>query len=409
MMHKSQCTAARIALACAFLAAGLAGCGGGGSSAGPAINPSIPRSSNVVVLPAGTVVTPSGNGGLNNVGLAGGNLPTLAAGVVVASGPLAGAPNGMLRQVDSVSGSSFTSHPVSLEDVFLRAQLQVHQQLDSSNLTSRSVRPGVRVAVGANSRGGGGPVVVSLDTVLSGTGATAVTLSGTASITASMDVSINIDANGVASLSVVPTVTSQVQAKLNSTESASGLNASVLIAQLTTIKPIVEYLGPVPVVFTPIIDVYAKLNGAAKPGLAFTYSGNSSVGAGVQYVRGGGWTAVPSFSHSADKLVQTNNPYAAFTGSATPYQPDMTIELYGVPIATANYSAAALNYTFTRPTPPPGTNLVVDAAFMGSIAATGSPIGVEVPAISFNSTINTSFHLFNQFLPDNGQVLVGIQ
>lgn len=407
----TRCTPALIA-ACGLLSFGAvtAGCGGGSSAA-----PQTIVRSNVIVLPSGTTITALS---ANSVTL-GGQVPAIRQGDVLVSDPRGAAAQGILVNVTappSVTGGGTVvqTSPASLQDVFILAAIHVHQTFAASQLTVRSVRPGFAISLSHGTPRSGAtrdPSNLALAGTLAGSGASAVTVSGSASITVTDNLDCVIRQGTVQSADASPTIVGSSNATVTGNFSGAGPGTSVLVGSLTS-APQVQYVGPVPVVTTVVVNVYATVGGNLRPGVTFTVANAYTLGDGLSYAPSTGLTTVPAFQHANDALTNPGDPYAALAATATAFGPQVGLQLYNYPVFTATWSATSVALTYTRTTSAtqgPGTQEVAVGTYTDTLALNGAVIGAGVPVQTFPAVTNVTVPLYNQFTPDNASVGVGVQ
>ncbi|MBN1338691.1 MAG: hypothetical protein JXA03_05170 [Bacteroidales bacterium] len=94
-----------------------------------------------------------------------------------------------------------------------------------------------------------------------------------------------------------------------------------------TFNTIVVWIGSIPIVFTPVLKIKAGIGGYAQSDITTSFAQSLSFDAGVQYLKGSGWSTYKNFNKSFD----FDPPELTFSAGAEAYlKPELTIKIYGI-------------------------------------------------------------------------------
>ncbi|MBN1340787.1 MAG: hypothetical protein JXA03_15770 [Bacteroidales bacterium] len=86
-------------------------------------------------------------------------------------------------------------------------------------------------------------------------------------------------------------------------------------------------VGTLPVVFTPVLKIIAGVDGYANANITTSFSQELSFDAGIQYIKGDGWSPYKTFNKSLDFTPPQLNINA---GAEAYLKPELTIKVYGI-------------------------------------------------------------------------------
>jgi hypothetical protein len=252
------------------------------------------------VLPAGTLgklASVSDDGAVYTFSATDAELASVASGDVIVGDVSAVAPDGLLRKVIDVSASGnevvLETAPATLEDAIDTGAVEVETALDPQDLRAGTYLPGVGLASLAPI-GGPAALVVHLDQVvlldLDGNEATTgdqVRANGVLSFEPRFDFRLKIKGFRVDEVSLVAGATERVELEVSGAANVEfvDLDNEVNVARYV-FQPITAWIGWVPVVITPILDVHVGLDGSASVSFYTGVTQQLTLRAGLRYRRG---------------------------------------------------------------------------------------------------------------------------
>lgn len=379
----------------------LVGCGGGQNESASAV-----LRSGVVVLPSDVEVLVVGS---SSVTLSG-NVPTLKQDDVIVSG----AGEGLLRRVKSVSrtrqGTVVETGPATLEDVFEQANIAFRRDMGASDFASMTAYlPGVTIGTKRSATDlDRAPLEIELtlvDATLFEQGPAKVTLDGSVTVAITLDIAIELDWTGLKRFRFVPTVVGDGNVTLTSNAEFELFSGKVLLGVLVG-NPMVVPAGPIPLVFVPELDLYARWDGSLEVGVEFTSAAEATLGAGVEYTRGAGWSPVVVLPPPELALIPAGNVYVHISFDLTPLRAELSLKLYGVvgPYVGVDFPRFELEYT--RELNPAATRITAQAAFEGSAGAKVDVLGQTLVEVDYPGAVRQTFPFFQRVYPDSGGVIV---
>lgn len=141
--------------------------------------------------------------------------------------------------------------------------------------------------------------------------------------------------------------------------------------------PIPLLIAPVPVVFTPQLDVYMGLLGEAELAATFSPSVTMVASAGLKYTKSGGWD--PYFEHSVNGAFgwEKTNVYGKLQLDLNLLSPQPTLKIYGVAGPYAKFHAPFFRVAAQLQANPP------EFSVTGSIGARAY-VGAEVNILGYS-------------------------
>jgi len=353
-------------------------CGGGGSSSNNTNSVGISSGSgvpqpNVVPIPADGSVTFS-NVTPSSVTL-NGKIPPLKPGMVIAGGMAPGIMRKIVSAVQTGTVATVQTTDATLSDVFQKLSLKYSGPLMLGapsqplpnivpNITGSNVQIGHTASVG--------PMVstapsqtFNLPPYLSAAnGSAAVNLNGSATVGMYLDCDIELDtAHDVHFARFIPTVVGSVNVSASATAAAS-LSVEPINYYTLPCEPIVIWVAGIPTSITPQIKIYAKADGEVQAGVNAQATGSLTIGAGIQYEDGTGWSRIQKFDPKFTATSPFDTPRADATFHITPVNIDLEAIIDGIGGPYANVDCPRFTIgVHTSPNPP----LTVDADFEGDV------------------------------------------
>ena len=299
----------------------------------------------VVVQPNVIVLPSDGSLSITNVTSTSitltGNVPRLIPGDVIVSSQ----GNGLARKVVSFAqagkGTVVQTSNAALDDLFQQAQIALTKTLAPSDYSSiTSTAPGITITTGTSSQSASpsssAPLasspteIINFDKVEihSPSASGAVSLTGSATIKLGLVLDADVDIQGVNSVKFVPTITGTANITASGQANVTLPSVKIEIAHFVG-SPIDFQVGLIPVVVVPIMTLSSTADGKIEVGVDVKSSGSVSIGAGVQYQRGPGWSGVTTFDHQLG-IVPTITAKASATCAVTPVNGDVSLMIYGV-------------------------------------------------------------------------------
>lgn len=234
-------------------------------------------------------------------------LDTVNVGDIIVSAPCVAAPNGYLRKVIAITlGNSSVilgTEAATLEEAIEFGSAFGMQTLNPSGVTSTEALPGVEMTNQIQ----GSPLTFffNLDDVvisdLDGNPSTTWDqLKANGSIEFEMDFVFYLDLRGAQvrrfSLTIQNTLRDTLELSIGEIELASLKEEAILATQFFT--PITLWVGPVPLVFVPKLDLVVGVDGSVKVGISTEVSHELSMKAGIQYQYSSGWSPIAEVSYA---------------------------------------------------------------------------------------------------------------
>lgn len=234
-------------------------------------------------------------------------LAAVAPGEIIVAGPSDTAPDGFLRRVTSLnaSGTMVEVHTASatLEDTIQQASFSAQGVLEPSQVTRSVLAPGASLVATPDSAAAPAGFYIRIDGVIlydhDGDPSTTydqITANGLVEVTPSFRFEAEIRdwtlREMLFTTSAEETVELEVEAKVDllTIEAAKELARFYL-------SPIVLQVGPVPVVFTPVLTVQVGVDGSVHVGVKAEATQTATLTAGLRY-RNQAWSPVQQFSNS---------------------------------------------------------------------------------------------------------------
>ncbi|HEX7004981.1 MAG TPA: hypothetical protein VF168_12420 [Trueperaceae bacterium] len=254
--------------------------------------------------------------------------PSLEAGDVVVSEPTAAAPHGLLRKVTAVreEGGMFVveTDGAELRDAVHQGSLEVHLELDPADIASSTA---LHSGIELQSLG------YQLNTDF-GTGGL-LRATGSLQIDPVIDLSIDIgcDDTVFGVCAEIPDLNVHVEVGLNETANLSlegdedlEFDAEYGVAT-HNFEPITFFIGPVPVVLTPRLEIYLTAQGSLTATLSFEVDQEIGLAAGFEYNSDDGFSDLSRNDSSFDSSgVDFSGDVSAEVAAGARFE----IRLYGV-------------------------------------------------------------------------------
>ncbi|MBW6514088.1 MAG: carboxypeptidase regulatory-like domain-containing protein [Candidatus Syntrophosphaera sp.] len=290
--------------------------------------------SNTIVL-SGTVLEAVQSWGENDEYLsipAGAETQGLAVGKIIVGGPSANFPDGFLRKITAmdVTEDSYTAvtEPASIAEALESGYLAFSHTLSPDRLVStQAALPGVKLV--PNSKGTFG---FQINTVLydednnPNTTNDQVVFNGTVDLDLGFAGHIHVQGNRLKGMRIVANEELDVNADVSSSVSFFGIDHQVQIFS-QAFQPIVFFMGPFPVVMTPVLDMNLNLNGNATATITLGYNYTNTVSAGIKY-ENNSWTPIHTIDEDGNSDME--DPLAFNISYRTSLQPQLSVLLYGL-------------------------------------------------------------------------------
>lgn len=233
-------------------------------------------------------------------------LQSLKPGDVIVGGVSAQTPDGFLRRVAQVKqqgdGVVVVTQPARLEDAVEQGSLSVSRPLKPSDVRTGFTRPGVALASLAPMGISDEWVVTLADTVLvdldgdPGTTNDQVRADGKIAFKPLLDFELQIRWFKVQRIALVAGATESVDLQVYGNVQLLDTHKEVEVAYFP-LQPLTFFIGPVPVVLTPMLNVVVGLDGSARVSFAAGVTQQASLSAGLRY-ENNRWVPVANFSNS---------------------------------------------------------------------------------------------------------------
>ena len=223
---------------------------------------------------------------------------------LIVSPPVDAAPNGYLRKITGIetSGSQviISTGQATLEEAIHNGSIYFQQTLSPTDVTSMSTLSGVN-SLPTSSKS---PLnfelqlsnVVLYD--IDGSSATKddqIRANGSILFSMEYEFYLSIHESQLQSLVMADKVTIEDMLEISSDVSLLGLQKEIILAS-QTFSPTTVWVGVVPVVFVPKVDVIVGVDGEVKIGMSSSISHELSLRAGVQYNSVSGWQPISTAS-----------------------------------------------------------------------------------------------------------------
>lgn len=233
-------------------------------------------------------------------------LQSLKPGDVIVGGVSPQAPDGFLRRVVQVKqqgdGVTVVTQPARLEDAIEQGSLSVSRSLKPSDVRTGFTRPGVALAslapIGAPDRWVvtlANTVLVDLDGNLSTTN-DQVRANGEIAFEPRLDFELQIRWFKVQKIALVAGATESVNLRVQGDVQLPDTRKEIQVAYFP-LQPFTVWIGPVPVVLAPVLNVVVGFNGSAQVSFVAEVTQEASLSAGLRY-ENGRWGPVADLTNS---------------------------------------------------------------------------------------------------------------
>ena len=231
-------------------------------------------------------------------------LQTLTVGDIIISEPTVVAPDGYLRKVTQItengSGVLLITEPAYLEESVQDGSLYYTGALDPANANLVSSLPGVSLKPTS-------PESLTFSFELNdvilydedgdhGTPDDQIKANGSIDFELNYQIYININNFRVQNFSVVQHNALSDTLEIVTEVELASLEEEVLLAT-QSFTPIVLWIGSVPLVFTPSLDVVVGVDGSVKVGMSTSVSHELGLRAGVNYTASNGWRPIGELTY----------------------------------------------------------------------------------------------------------------
>ena len=302
-----------------------------------------------------------------------GAAPAVKANSIIVSGT----GEGLLRKVVSRStqdgNTVLTTEQGSLDQVFEQADIRLNTTLGAAdfqpvNALARTQQGGQFLVL----EGPSGELKVTFADVALGTGDKAgfsgkASLSGSASIKLDLGIKIDYREHALKELSFVPSIEGKFEAKLKGTAKGKLFEgARIKVGPELLGKPILRLVGPIPIVFTPVIQFYALANGDIEAGFELASSAEAKADLGLAY-KDGRTSPVAEATAKATLIPKFSTDAGLTVGVAPGSHPEIKVRIFGVEGPYLDIDAPLLEAEFKRQSDPPGFKLAAKALFKATV------------------------------------------
>lgn len=265
--------------------------------------PIIPATTNV--LTGQQLVATSPNGELSFAAMTP-QLAAVAPGEVVVAEPSPAAPYGYLRRVTAVNATAnsviLSTQPATLEDAIEQGAFWVEKTLRPSDVTDQVLAPGVALrAVNPAEPSDGFFIEVEDFPVYDedgnpNTASDQILISGSVDILPSFEFSLQIHDWTIRELAFTSNVQETTELEVEARVELYSLDSEKELAQFT-LAAITVFVGPVPIVLTPVLKVVAGTDGSVYVGVTASVTQEATLTSGLRYYDGA-WTPIADFDTS---------------------------------------------------------------------------------------------------------------
>jgi hypothetical protein len=402
----------------------LSGCGGG--SGGGIGGGGAPASGRAVVKPEVEILPEDGSVQILNVAdgsltLRGGSAAPRPGSVLVS-----GKGEGFLRKVTSVSSPAadgtitVQTTQATLEDVFEEAQFNVKIPVGAEDV-KRVETPLAGVEFVSQAPAGARSAhlrsrmenravnLTPFEFAFKGVkiaGSDEVELAGKAKLQVELDIDGTIEDSTLTAFTCVFNIKPEAEIELICRKKVSRELFKVPYAHLY-LEPIVFFIGVVPIVIVPKIDISTEMIGALEGGVSFTSGVQVPIKAGAVYKATTGWDPVATADITGNLLPKAN-AFAALKVEFNPARVDIQAHLYGVAGPELTLIAPSFEVAFEAKA---GSDLSVklsaSAAAKATIGMEVEVLGKQVASYKKERALEIKTPLFEKtFLPGGGEIEV---
>lgn len=154
-------------------------------------------------------------------------------------------------------------------------------------------------------------------------------------------------------------------------------NSAYLLGTLH-FTPLVVFAGPIPLVFTPEVELYCGFEGTVEAGLMFKPFIKLSAGAGLRYTRDGGWDPYYDLDYDYSIGLTKPNLFGKIEVNGNIFSPRPTFELYGMAGPYAKFDLPLVKVEAQLQTTPPEFAITVSLGAKGSVGAKVAVLGRQL-------------------------------
>ena len=339
-----------------------------------------------------------------------GAVPAVAVGDVLIDKQGRGTASKVVSVITGGGSTTVRTEQATLLDIFEQADIKTARKLGPSNFSSvQTMLPGVTYK-GATSIARPTAEVPGLQTVrydlpglgfnfdktkVIGTGGS-LGVNGSISVRPSIDLDVEIRKFPLPKLTkcnYVSRFETNTQLTISAKEDITFVDKKFLYAVLTG-TPITFAVGPIPVVITPIMNLYFQVNSNAKAGLIFTAQDTMAISGGFNWDSDDGLTPVKSFEHNVG---YSFDAYAKMKLEVTPIRPELTFYIYS--LEGPNIYLDAPKITTNVELLPDKLKWQINGSVIGGAAFKSEILGVKID-------LDTPVTITDQILAD-GEIPLG--
>lgn len=261
-------------------------------------------------------------------------LQSLKSGDVIVANPSTSAPNGFLRKVEVVTTQNnqviVQTSGATLEDAIIDGSTIVSEELTPDDVSVSELAEGVNLP--AHTMAVGGRFVFTLDNVVLYDNDGIVTTTndqvradGKVTIGLAYDFNMEIKSRQLQTFMFKQVSTETAELKIHSEVEMPFLKKEKEIAR-HQFKPIITWIGPVPLVLVPVLIVNVGVDGSIRVGVSAGVTQDLTMTAGVRYAESQ-WSPISDFSNTFAELSPTLTTSLRLKGYTAA---NLTLQLYGV-------------------------------------------------------------------------------
>jgi hypothetical protein len=167
--------------------------------------------------------------------------------------------------------------------------------------------------------------------------------------------------------------------------------------------PIPVMAGPIPIVFTPLVDMYCGFSGAGELAVEVKPSASIMLAAGVEYTPSAGWDGLFSLNPQYEVGVTKPNSSLSLAGTFNMFSPQPALKIYGLAGPYAQVTAPYLELKGQVQSTPPEFAITLDAGLKANVGAKVSALGKELFNYEQNDLFNVKTNIFSATWPPTGE------
>ena len=233
-------------------------------------------------------------------------LQALAPGEIMVSAPAAAAPDGFLRKVTSVATTGgqvvVQTEAATLEDAIEQGEISISRPLTPGDVQLGELAPGITLMPASVTAPQAAFYLEFQDAVIYdqdgdlGTKSDQVLANGSIEFEPTLDFSMRIEKATVESLYFGVAAKETADLKFETKLELASLQKEHLLQPPIYLKPIIKFVGPVPVVLVPVLTFQLGVDGSVHVGVVVGVKQELNVSAGARF-KNDAWAPVATFSN----------------------------------------------------------------------------------------------------------------